>query len=135
MYIIYSKTKNDCVITFYDLFNTLDEAKNKMSECARNYIHNCNESGYKMRDADESIIISKDEQSTVVGYIWSSIVIKKVDVLSFHIAQQVDSTTQKVSIPEKNDTKQQTPTFLILNKELMDELKIKLKKRRNVILE
>lgn len=104
MYFIYSKIPLEGKfweinnIKIYGVYNNSEDAEKIQTELAHNYIHQQNESGYKIRKENDIYIISKDREETSKGYFYNSIYIRKIDVISFHIAYSSEKTIIKSEI-------------------------------------
>lgn len=91
-YVIYTRTPNKSerfweedninILAIHDL----EQAREKQQKYAKDYIHNQSESGYKLHNRDNDVIlITQDITEISKGYIYNSTYIKQQNILSFHI--------------------------------------------------
>lgn len=128
MYIIYSSSTNLISdLKFYNVLHDYNEAKTELLKYAQVYIHSQNETGYTLlrEDNDDCIKIYQNVIETSKGYIWNSVYMKKVLVLTIY-SSKIDDTNIK-NLPNKNP-KETKRNIKDENKQekLMKELKLAL---------
>jgi len=72
-------------INILGFYNSLEEATQEQVKAAKEYLHSQNESGFKMHDYEDYILITKDVNEVSKGYIYNSTYIKQKPILSLHI--------------------------------------------------
>lgn len=114
-----------------------EDAKTKLVTCAKDYVHSRTESGYKLHEQDETIVITQDVITPVSYYLWTSYVTKKIDIAVFKIGKQTRSS-DCISITTSSpadSVKMMNNTQLIIKQKLDKELKSALEKRREKMQE
>ena len=72
-------------ITIINVYPTLEEAQEEQTKTAKDYIHNQDESGFKLHIKDDVILITKDITEVSKGYIYNSNYIRQKPIFSVHI--------------------------------------------------
>jgi hypothetical protein len=72
-------------INVLGFYNTIEDAKQEQFKTAKDYLHSQNESGFKIHETDDVILITKDINEVSKGYIYNSTYIKQKPIFSVHV--------------------------------------------------